>query len=162
MGDREINYVSRTLLLAPFVFVLHFLEESPRFVEWFNAHVARGITSGLFWRVNIAALIITMVVVGIEWSSRSAFSLSLAIGWLGFLMLANAILHIVGGVVDKQYVPGLATAILLYIPYYCWLFMKAMKSKRVKVIGLVVAAVLGSLPMLMHGYLILFQGSRLF
>jgi len=151
MGDREINYVSRTLLLAPFVFVCHFLEESPRFVEWFNTHVARGITSGLFWRVNISALVITIVVVGLDWLSRSALSLSLAIVWLSFLMLANAIFHIVGGVVDRQYVPGLVTAILLYIPYYSWFFVKAVKSKRVKVIGLVVATVLGSLPMLMHG-----------
>lgn len=162
MDDRKMNYVSRALLLAPFIFICHFLEESPGFVEWFNAHVARGITSGLFWRVNISALVITAMVVGIEWFSRSAFSLMLVIGWLSFLMLANAVFHIVGGVVDKQYVPGLVTAILLYIPYYSWLFMKAMKSKRVKVIGLVLAAVLGSLPMFMHGYLILFQGRRLF
>lgn len=34
--------------------------------------------------------------------------------------------------------------------------------QRVKITGLVVAAVLGSLPMLIHGYLILFRGSRLF
>jgi hypothetical protein len=162
VGDRETNYVSRTLLLAPFIFVAHFLEESPRFVEWFNAHVARGITSGLFWRVNISALVITIMAVGIERLSSSVFSLSLAVGWLSFLMLANAIFHIVGGVVDERYVPGLATAILLYIPYYSWFFMRAVKSGRVKVIGLVTAAVLGSLPMLIHGYLILFQGSRLF
>lgn len=155
-------YVSRALLLAPFIFIVHFLEESPRFVEWFNGHVARGITSTLFWRVNISALVITLIVVGIEWFSRSAFSLTLALAWLSFLMLANAIFHIVGGVVDKQYVPGLATAILLYIPYYFWLFIKAVKSKRVKAMGLVAAAVVGSLPMLVHGYLILFRGSRLF
>ncbi len=157
-----MNYVSRALLLAPFIFIGHFLEESPRFVEWFNAHVPRGITSPLFWRVNISALVITLIVVAIEWFSRSAFSLILAIAWLSFLMLANALFHVVGGVVDKQYVPGLATAILLYIPYYCWLFMKAVKSKRVRVVGLVAAVVLGSLPMLIHGYLILFRGSRLF
>lgn len=34
--------------------------------------------------------------------------------------------------------------------------------QRVKITGLVVAAVLGSLPMLIHGSLILFRGSRLF
>jgi hypothetical protein len=157
-----MNYLSRSLLLAPFIFIVHFLEESPGFVQWFNGHVARGITSGLFWRVNISALVITLMVVGIEWFSRSAISLTLALAWLSCLMLANALFHIVGGVVDKQYVPGLATAILLYIPYYCWLFIKAVKSKRVKVLGLTAAAVLGSLPMLAHGYLILFRGSRLF
>ncbi|HKP72342.1 MAG TPA: HXXEE domain-containing protein [Pyrinomonadaceae bacterium] len=157
-----MNYVSRALLFAPFIFVVHFLEESPGFVEWFNGHVGRGITSGLFWTVNISALVITLVLVGIEWSSRSAFSLVLAAAWLGFLMLANAAFHIAGGVLDRQYVPGLVTAIVLYVPYYCWFFMRAAKSRRVAVVWLIAAAIFGSLPMLAHGYLILFRGSRLF
>jgi hypothetical protein len=162
MADRGIDHVSRLILLAPLIFVSHFLEESPGFVQWFNEHVARGITSGLFWRVNLSALAITLIVVGIEWFSRSAFSLTLAIAWLSFLMLANAVLHLAGSLVDEGYVPGLATALLLYLPYYSWFFLKAVKSKRVKVIVLAVGASLGSLPMLVHGYLILFQGSRLF
>lgn len=161
MDDRRINF-THALLLAPFIFASHFLEESPRFVEWFNAHVTRGITSELFWRVNISALVITVLVMVLEGFSRSGFSLTIALAWLSFLMLANAIFHLVGGLIDRQYVPGLATAILLYIPYYSWLLMKAVKSKRVKAIGLVVAAALGSLPMFIHGYLILFQSSRLF
>jgi hypothetical protein len=161
-NGRKQGQVSRALLLAPVVFVCHFLEESPGFVEWFNAHVARGITSGLFWRVNISALVITLLVVGFEWASRSAFSLSVALMWLSFLMLANAVFHIVGGVVDKRYVPGLATAVLLYLPYYFWLVIMAVKSLRVTVAPLVALAVLGSLPMLAHGYLIIFRGSRLF
>lgn len=156
------NQASHALLLSPLIFVCHFLEESPGFVDWFNTHVTRGITSGVFWRVNITALAITVIVVGIEWFSRSAVSLSLAIAWLSFLMPANAVLHIGGGFVDKQYVPGLATAVLLYAPYYSWVFIEAVKSKRVTVIGLVVAAGLGSILMLIHGYLILFRGSRLF
>jgi len=162
MDDRGENHAARLLLLAPLIFVAHFLEESPGFVEWFNAHVARGITPGLFWRVNITALAITMMVVAVVWFARSAFSLILAVGWLGFLMLANALLHIAGGLVDKRYVPGLATAILLYLPYYSWFFIRVVKSRRVKVSVLLVAAALASLPMLMHGYLIIFRGSRLF
>jgi uncharacterized membrane protein len=116
MNDQEITYVSRLLLLAPVIFVCHFLEESPGFVGWFNSHVAREITSSLFWTVNFTALVITFVVVGIYWFSRSGFSLALAVGWFGCLMLANAVFHIVGGIVDGRYVPGLATAILLYLP----------------------------------------------
>jgi hypothetical protein len=162
MNDRGINNASRWLLLAPLIFVCHFLEESPGFVSWFNFHVARGITSGLFWQVNISALVITLIVVGINWFAQSAISLILAITWLSLLMLANAIFHITGGLVDGQYVPGLATAILLYLPYYSWFFMRVVKSRRVKFPLLAVGAVLGSLPMLIHGYLIIFRGSRLF
>jgi len=157
-----MDRVSRALLLAPFIFICHFLEESPGFVEWFNGHVARGITSELFWTVNVSALFITLALVCLEWFSRSAISLIPAVAWLSFLMMANAIFHVVGGAVDKQYVPGLVTALLLYVPYYSWFFIKALRSGRVKTFALVAAAVLGSLPMLIHGYLILFRGSRLF
>ena len=150
------------ILLAPLIFVGHFLEESPEFVPWFNAHVARGITSGLFWRVNITALMITLIVVAFEGFSRSEASLTLAIAWLSFLMLANGIFHVVGAFVDRTYVPGLATAVLFYLPYYSWLFMRGVKSKRVNASILTIAAVIGAIPMLAHGYLIVFRGSRLF
>jgi hypothetical protein len=162
MDDRDENYASRLLLFAPLIFVLHFLEESPGFVEWFNTHVARGITPGLFWRVNLAALAITLIVVAVVWFARSTFSLMLAVGWLGFLMPANAVFHVAGSLVDRRYVPGLATAVLLYLPYYSWFFIRVVKSRQVNVGVLVLVAALASLPMLMHGYLIIFRGSRLF
>ena len=161
-SGKTADRISRVLLLAPFIFVAHFLEESPGFVEWFNAHVARGITSGLFWRVNITALIITVVVIGIEWVSPSAFSLGLVVVWLSFLMLANAVFHVAGALVDRQYMPGLVTAVVFYGPFYCWVFTKAVRSGRLTVASLVLAAGFGSLPMLVHGYLIVFQGSRFF
>jgi Protein of unknown function with HXXEE motif len=161
MNASVMRNETHVLLLAPVIFVCHFLEESPGFVEWFNGHVSRGITPGLFWRVNISALVITILVVLGEWVSRSSISLSLAIGWLSLLMFANAIFHIVGGVVDQGYVPGLATAVLVYLPYYSWFLMQSVKSRRIKIGWLIPAIILGSLPMLIHGYLILFRGSRL-
>jgi hypothetical protein len=154
--------ISRLVLFAPIIFVCHFVEELPWFVEWFNSHVSRGITSGMFWRVNITALIITVIAVGIEYLSQSGFSLTLLVGWLGFLMGANALFHVVAAVVDKKYVPGLVTAVLLYVPYYTWLFLSAVRSRRSNATILVIAAGLCSIPMLVHGYLIVFRGDRLF
>jgi len=154
--------VSCALLLAPPIFIVHFLEESPGFVEWFNSHVARGITPSLFWTVNLTALFITLAVVAFEWFSRTPLSLGVALAWLGFLMFANAAFHVAGAFVDKRYVPGLVTAVLLYFPYYLWLFVRALKSGRVTAAALLTAAVPCTLPMLIHGYLILFRGDRLF
>lgn len=159
---KDGNQIARVLLLAPVIFVCHFLEESPTFVQWFNSHVGRGITFELFLQVNIFALVITLAVVGIEWLFRTAFSMALAVGWFALLMFANAIFHIAAGVVDGRYVPGLVTAAVLYFPYYSWLFVRAVKSERVNVAVLFASAVLGSIPMLVHGYLILFRGDRLF
>jgi Protein of unknown function with HXXEE motif len=154
--------ISRALLLAPLIFILHFLEESPTFVQWFNSHVARGITPELFWTVNITGLLITLLVVGGEWFSRSGFSLTIAMAWLSFLMFTNAIFHITGGLVDKQYVPGLVTAVVLYLPYFCWLFIETVRTRKVNPTILMVACVLATIPMAIHGYLIVFRGSRLF
>lgn len=152
----------RGLLFAPLVFVAHWLEESPGFVSWLNAHVTPDITQDTFWTVNAAGLVITVMVVLGYWATRSVASSLLVIAWLSFLMLTNAILHITGAVVDRAYVPGLVTAIVLYVPFYGWVCAQVVRSNIVPIAPVVAAAVLGGLPMAIHGYLILFRGSRLF
>ena len=152
----------RILLLAPIIFLAHFLEESNGFVPWFNAHVARGITEPLFWSVNFTALAITIAVVAIEWLSKSAQSALVVVTWLSFLMLANALFHIAGALHDGSYMPGLITAVSLYLPFCAVVARQLRAERRVSSGALATAAALGALPMLVHGYLIVFRHSRLF
>jgi hypothetical protein len=153
----------RTLLLAaPIIFIVHFMEEGPGFVTWFNAHVARGITEPLFWSVNYTALAITAAVAMLEWLGTSTLSAALAVAWLSLLMFANALFHVAAAIMDGAYVPGLVTALLLYLPFYVWFIARVIQLRRLPRIAVVVAAGIGALPMLMHGYLIVFRGSRLF
>jgi hypothetical protein len=150
------------LLAAPVIFIVHFLEEGPGFVTWFNAHVARGITEPLFWTVNYTALAITIAVVILEWLSRSTFSATIVIAWLSFLMFANALFHLAGALVDRAYMPGLVTALLLYLPFYAWVATSTFRMRRMPGSIMATAALIGALPMLIHGYLIIVRGSRLF
>jgi hypothetical protein len=150
------------LTLAPLIFIGHFLEESAGFVSWFNGHANPPITPGLFWTVNITALIITIIVTIIELAVPSFASAALLILWLSFLMLANAIFHVTGAIVDGRYVPGLVTAVILYLPYYFLVLGKLLRKGRLKPLTAIVLILSGSLLMLVHGYLILFRGSRLF
>jgi len=162
MTEQFPQRLDNGLLLAPLVFVAHFLEESPGFVQWFNAHVARGTTQSLFWTVNATGFLITiLLVVGCR-ATRSELSMLLMIGWLSFLMLANAILHITGAILDRGYVPGLLTAIGLYLPYFGWVAAQVVHGRRLAPGLVAVAAVLGAIPMAVHGYRILFLGTRLF
>lgn len=150
------------VLFAPVIFGAHFLEEAPGFVPWFNAHVARGITEGLFWRVNLTALAVTTALAMIQWISRTSTSAGALVTWLSFLMLANALFHIAGAVRDGAYMPGLLTAVLLYLPYYAWIVFAALRGKILSYPALVIAAAVGAAPMLLHGYLIVFRRDRLF
>ncbi|HWN17373.1 MAG TPA: HXXEE domain-containing protein [Gemmatimonadales bacterium] len=154
--------LGRGLLLAPLIFVAHFLEESPGFVPWFNAHVSRGITQDLFWTVNLSGLLITLVVTLGFWTTQSAAAELLVVAWLSCLMLTNAIFHITGAIVDRGYVPGLATAIFLYLPYCGWVAKQVLGDRRVGPTLVAAAAMLGATPMAVHGYRILFLGTRLF
>jgi hypothetical protein len=154
--------VRAILALAPVILIVHVLEESPGFVPWFNAHVARGISESLFWQVNLTALAITLIVLALEWRSESTASLALAVAWLGFLFFGNALLHIAGAFVDRGYVPGLVTAIALYVPFFVILVLRARVTRRLTMQALVTCTIVGSIPMLVHAYLILFRGSRLF
>lgn len=152
----------RGLLLAPLVFVAHFLEESPGFVAWFNAHVTRGITADLFWTVNATGLVITVLLTLACWTSNSPAAVVLMVGWLSFLMLTNAVFHVTGAILDRRYVPGLVTASLLYLPYCGWVATQLVRHRPVAPGILAAAAVLGAIPMAVHGYRILFLGTRLF
>lgn len=161
MAEWSPERLGRGLLLAPVVFVVHFLEESPTFVPWFNTHVARGITSESFWTVNATGLVVTVLLTLGFWATRSAASILLMVGWLSFLMLTNAIFHITGAIVDRAYVPGLVSAITLYLPYCGWVAVEVARSRLAPEL-MAAAAVLGAIPMAVHGYRILFLGTRLF
>lgn len=150
------------LLGAPVIFIAHVLEEAPRFVTWVNTHVTPGITQEMFWTGNFAGLGITIAVVAFEWLSQSKVSTAITIAWLSFLMVANAVLHLGAAVIDGAYVPGLITALLLYVPFWAVVVAIAVRTRRLGAPVVTMAAVLGALPMLAHGYLIAFRGSRLF
>lgn len=162
MAQQSPDRVSRALLLAPLVFIAHWLEESPGFVPWFNAHVKQGITPELFSAVNATALLITILLTAAYWATRSSATAVLVIGWLSFLMVTNAVFHLTGAIVDGGYVPGLATALFLYLPYGVWVARRIMRQHLVAPGLAAAAAVLGAIPMAVHGYRILFLGTRLF
>ena len=156
------DVLGRVLLLAPIIFIIHFLEEAPTFVPWFNAHASPGITQGTFWNVNLAALLLTVVLTLAVWTTRSRAWLLLTVAWLSFLMLTNAIFHITAALLDGSYAPGVVSAMLFYLPHCAWVLVRVVQTHTLQP-GLVAAAVVvGGTPMAVHGYRILFLGTRLF
>ncbi len=153
----------RPLAIAlPIVFVCHVLEEAPHFVEWFNSLVTPGISQRLFLSVNLTAFVITLLLGGFVAMTRGAVLSILTVAWVGFLMLANGIFHLVATIVHWRYSPGVITGTLLYIPL-SFLFMRAVVRECAYAWSTVVlVALFGGIPMCLHGFMIVFRGSRLF
>jgi hypothetical protein len=153
----------RILAIAlPVVFAIHVAEEAPGFVDWFNSLVAPDITQRLFLSVNATAFVITLAIASLVATSRDAGVCIGAVAWVGFLMLANGVLHLVATIVHSRYSPGVITGSLLYLPLSV-LFMRAVvRECATSWRAVLLAALAGGVPMYIHGYLIVFRGSRFF
>ena len=151
-----------TALLAPIIFAAHVAEEAPGFVEWFNSLVPRGISQSLFLSVNAGGFVITNILAGMLAATQERAAATVMLAWLGFLMLANAAFHLIATIVHDRYCPGVVTATVLYLPYFAWFFRVAVRDLGVQVPVAVVSLLVGSLPMAIHGYLIVFRSDRLF
>jgi len=152
----------KLVLIAPFVFILHGFEEAPGFVVWFNSLVPRGISQNLFFTVNAVALTVTVVIALLVAASPDPASGLVLAAWVGFLMLANGVFHLVGTIAHARYCPGVVTGTLLYLPYGVLLLRKIVRDLELNPGVVLGTAALGGVPMLVHGYLIVFRASRLF
>jgi hypothetical protein len=141
--------------------LVHVAEEAPGFVDWFNGLVADGITFPLFAWVNAGGFLITLSVAMLLASSRDKPAALVAIAWLGFLMLGNSIVHITATLVLGRYAPGVVTSLLLYLPFFLWFLVISLDRFRLRLGTALLAAAAGALPMLVHGYFIIFEGQRL-
>ncbi|HWM91230.1 MAG TPA: HXXEE domain-containing protein [Thermoanaerobaculia bacterium] len=158
----EPRLLAGLALLAPVVFVIHVIEEGPRFVPWFNSLVEPDISEPLFLTVNGVAFLITVALASALAATREPAIAVVDLAWLGFLMFANGLFHLTATVVHHRYSPGSITAACLYLPYFALLFTVVLRRLRVSWGVALLATVLGALPMAAHGYLIVFRGSRLF
>jgi len=147
---------------CPRLFVVHVVEEAPGFVAWFNSLVTPGIYQPLFLSVNGVALTITLIVGFGVASAREPMSGIIGAAWVGFLMLANAVFHIVATISLSRYCPGVVTATLIYLPVSALFFRAVVRELGISSLVVAAVALLAGTPMFIHGYLIVFQGSRLF
>ena len=149
-------------LALPALFALHVAEEAPQFVTWFNARVMPQISHDSFAAVNAAAMLITLGVAALLFGSHEAVPALLGAAWVGLLMLANAVFHLVATLAEGRYCPGVVTGTFLYLPFSAVFISKAAREARLPFLAVLAAALAGGLPMGVHGYLIVFRGSRLF
>ena len=153
----------RTLAFTlPVVFILHVVEEAPLFVRWFNSRVTPQISQRSFLTVNAIAFVITLTLALCLVASRARLLSLLGVAWVGFLMLANGLFHLVATIAHGSYCPGVITSVLLYLPLSLLFMRSVARESQVPPIIVAVVALAGAVPMALHGYLIVFRGSRLF
>ena len=111
------------IFVLPPIYMLHQYEEhdDDRFRLYINRTIGNGaevLTPAAVFVINIGAVWILDVAV-----LYLALAVDLGIGLVAvYLMLMNAIIHIVGAIRSGSYNPGLVTAVVLFLPFggYVW------------------------------------------
>jgi hypothetical protein len=161
MKSSIISNPYRFILLAPLIFIFHVAEEAPGFVNWVNSLIDRDITPELFLSANLTGFIITAGLSILTAGTKEKAITLITLAWLGFVMLANGLFHITATLVFKQYAPGVITSVILYLPFVFWFYWLLISKTGMKQITVITALLIGSIPMAI-GYLIIFEGNRLF
>lgn len=99
---------------------------------------------------------------GLLVASRGPLQGLVGVAWVSFLMLANGLFHVVATVAHGRYCPGVVTGLFLYLPLSLLFLRGVVREIHVPALVVAVVALAGALPMVLHGYLIVFRGSRLF
>jgi hypothetical protein len=127
----------RTLLwLVPILLTIHNLEEAllmPAFIEKRNASVPgqlREIIPPVTYQQFLTALVIITVIpylVALLWLNR-AWAVYLLVG-LQVVMLINVCAHTLMALFLRGYAPGLATALVINLPFSLYLMKRAVREK---------------------------------
>jgi hypothetical protein len=106
----------RTLWLVPPAFALHVAEEAPGFTRWVNRNITDGYTRADFVRNNAAGVAMTLAG---TWALARRPGPALAFVYFAAIVsqqTANAAWHAGATAAYRDYSPGLASALLLFLP----------------------------------------------
>jgi hypothetical protein len=116
---------TRTTWLLPPAFAVHVLEESAGFTEWVQRHGRPGYSRTDFVRINAGGLVMTLLatVAVTRWPGRRLFAPYYALV-VTQQALFNPAFHVGSGVAAREWSPGTATALVLFLPLW-WRITRA-------------------------------------
>ncbi len=151
---------SRVFYLAPVILLAHQVEEWPGLRQWLNRHVEPDISQSGFVALNAVGLLITVTLAAAS-ARRKEATVILFMAWLGFLMLANGLVHLAASLAYQEYVPGTVTGVVLYLPYFLLAASHASRHHGIPARTVALAAMIGAVPMALQAVTILAAGRRL-
>ena len=115
--------------LVPACFALHVLEESNGFTGWAQRHGRPDYSSADFVQINAAGLLLTgaATLAVTRWRGRRLFAAYYAL-ILTQQALFNPVFHVGSTVVYRDWSPGTATAVLLFLPLWWHLTRLALRD----------------------------------
>jgi hypothetical protein len=116
---RPRRRLDRTIWLLLPAFGVHVLEESDGFTQWVQRHGRPDYSQADFVRINASGLLLTLLATAAveRWPGRRLF-----VAYYALIVtqqtLFNPAFHVGSGVASREWSPGTATAVVLFLPLW--------------------------------------------
>jgi uncharacterized protein with HXXEE motif len=105
--------------LFPPAFILHVVEEWPRFTRWAQTHASEQFTQHDYNAIHVAGIFASVLGATLVWLFPNR---AVVLLFLTFLLAPsvcfNALFHAGASLLTRTYCPGVVTAILIYLPLF--------------------------------------------
>jgi len=136
--------------LVPLLFALHNAEEAPRMATWVRRVTPRFMPPITAFQFAVAVALLTLLVLLLTLAAARALPLRLGVllmAGVQAIIFVNALTHVGSALWYRGYTPGLATAVLLTVPFSLYLFHRLLASPHLSGTGLGVALAIAPLLM---------------
>ena len=124
--------------LFPPVFILHVLEEWPRFTDWAQRHASPLFTQHDYNTIHIAGIIAAFLFTLIVWGFPNRVVVFVFFAFVfGPSALFNTLFHAGATIIGHEYCPGVITALTLYLPTFSFVSRLAWRENRLDLKSLI-------------------------
>jgi hypothetical protein len=149
------------IFLQPVVFGIHVFEEfifPGGYSDWYKNYsprLAEALTSSYLLKINVMPLVASVLVSLGSFDYISTYSFGGIRAWMTFLaiLFVNAIFHIRGSFLTKQYSPGVVTCCAFYIPLTIISFTYLLKTGAVDLFSVLLSLGISLLFQPILGYI---------
>jgi hypothetical protein len=114
---RRLPGSSSFVLALPLIYAIHSLEESFGFPRWVAAHFSVEFTDSHFRHNVLLFLAVSALVSLTTYTFPRRITIFLFLTWSSGLLLHNALFHLGATLYFRDFSPGLASSIILYMPF---------------------------------------------
>ncbi len=130
------------LWLVPVAYLVHILEESPRFVPWAQKYLGAPETFGQFVIGNIIFMAYVIIATSLAIFYPSELTLVIGLSTAAWIF-SNFLIHAYYTLRTGEYSPGVVTASAIYVPVSLYIYYNFLGSGLLNSLDIILSIIIG-------------------
>jgi hypothetical protein len=147
------------LWLVPIAYLIHIIEETPRFVPWAKRYLSAPSTFAQFVLGNVIFMAYVVAAVGLATFYPGEWTLILGLSTAAWIF-SNFLIHASLTLYTGEYSPGVVTASAIYAPVTVYIYASVLESGLLNNGEIVLSVIIGFAIMYVPTFIQVWRGKR--